>query len=148
MLGLLDRAAKLTTSPKAKKTEKGAGRQGLLALWWKPSKFNAAWPNKISTCRRSSGSNFASAFTSVILSSKTDGDTRTWLFTILHNVAVNHLRGAARRGREVLLDDAGESDVAVPSTQEDALRRDDILGPLDSYPTTSAASYFSFPSKT
>ncbi len=134
MLGLLDRAAKLTTSPKAKKTEKGAGRQGLLALWWKPSKFNAAWPNKISTCRRSSGSNFASAFTSVILSSKTDGDTRTWLFTILHNVAVNHLRGAARRGREVLLDDAGESDVAVPSTQEDALRRDDILGAVGQLP--------------
>ena len=36
-----------------------------------PSKFSAAWPNKISTCRRTSGSNFASAFTSVILSSKT-----------------------------------------------------------------------------
>src|SRR5260221_14750300 len=72
MLGLLDRAAKLTTSPKAKKTEKGAGRQGLLALWWKSSKFNAAWPNKISTCRRSSGSNFASAFTSVNADAKFD----------------------------------------------------------------------------
>src|SRR5258708_34920953 len=57
-----------------------------------------------------------------------DGDTRAWLFSILHNLAVNHLRRAARRGREVPLDDAGESDVAVPSTQENALRRDDILG--------------------
>jgi RNA polymerase sigma-70 factor (ECF subfamily) len=56
-----------------------------------------------------------------------DGDTRTWLFTILHNLAVNHLRRAARRGRELPLDDAGESDVAVPSAQEDALRHDDIL---------------------
>jgi RNA polymerase sigma factor (sigma-70 family) len=56
-----------------------------------------------------------------------DGDTRAWLFTILHNLAVNHLRRAARRGREVPLDDAGESDVAVPSTKN-ALRRDDILG--------------------
>ena len=35
-----------------------------------PTKFNAAWPNKISTCRRTSGSNSASAFTSVILLSK------------------------------------------------------------------------------
>src|SRR5258707_8225597 len=42
--------------------------------------------------------------------------------------------GAARRGREVLLDDAGESDVAVPSTQEDALRRDDILGAVGQLP--------------
>src|SRR6202007_633242 len=59
---------------------------------------------------------------------RSDGETRAWLFTILHTLAVNHLRRAARRGREVPLDEAGESDVAVPSTQEDALRRDDILG--------------------
>jgi RNA polymerase sigma factor (sigma-70 family) len=65
---------------------------------------------------------------------RSDGDTRTWLFTILHNLAVNHLRRAARRGREVPLDDAGESDVAVPSTQEDALRRGDILGAVGQLP--------------
>ena len=65
---------------------------------------------------------------------RSDGDTRTWLFTILHNLAVNHLRRAARRGREVPFDDAGESDVAVPSTQEDALRRDDILGAVGQLP--------------
>jgi RNA polymerase sigma-70 factor (ECF subfamily) len=65
---------------------------------------------------------------------RSDGETRTWLFTILHNLAVNHLRRAARRGREVPLDDAGESDVGVPSTQEDALRRDDILGAVGQLP--------------
>jgi RNA polymerase sigma factor (sigma-70 family) len=65
---------------------------------------------------------------------RSDGDTRTWLFTILHNLAINHLRRAARRGREVPLDDAGESDVAAPSTQEDALRRDDILGAVGQLP--------------
>jgi RNA polymerase sigma factor (sigma-70 family) len=65
---------------------------------------------------------------------RSDGDTRSWLFTILHNLAVNHLRRAARRGREVPLDDAGDSDVAVPSTQEDALRRDDILGAVGQLP--------------
>jgi len=65
---------------------------------------------------------------------RSDGDTRTWLFTILHNLAVNHLRQTARRGREVPLDDAGESDVGVPSTQEDALRRDDILGAVGQLP--------------
>jgi RNA polymerase sigma factor (sigma-70 family) len=65
---------------------------------------------------------------------RSDGETRAWLFTILHNLAVNHLRRAARRGREVSLDDAGESDVAVPSAQEDALRRDDILGAVGRLP--------------
>ena len=65
---------------------------------------------------------------------RSDGETRTWLFTILHNLAVNHLRRTARRGREIPLDDAGESDVAVPSTQEDALRRDDILGAVGQLP--------------
>ncbi len=65
---------------------------------------------------------------------RSDRETRTWLFTILHNLAVNHLRRAARRGREVPLDDAGESDVGVPSTQEDALRRDDILGAVGQLP--------------
>jgi RNA polymerase sigma factor (sigma-70 family) len=65
---------------------------------------------------------------------RSDGDTRTWLFTILHNLAVNHLRRAARRGRELPLDDAGESDVAAPSTQEDALRHDDILAAVGQLP--------------
>jgi RNA polymerase sigma factor (sigma-70 family) len=65
---------------------------------------------------------------------RSDGDTRTWLFTILHNLAVNHLRRAARRRRELPLDDAGESDVAVPSAQEDALRHDDILAAVGQLP--------------
>jgi RNA polymerase sigma-70 factor, ECF subfamily len=63
-----------------------------------------------------------------------DGDTRAWLFTILHNLAVNHLRRAARRGWELPLDDAGESDIAVPATQEDALRRGDILAAVGQLP--------------
>lgn len=63
-----------------------------------------------------------------------DGDTRTWLFTILHNLAINHLRRTTRRGWELSLDDAGESDVAVPSTQEDALRHDDIVAAVGRLP--------------
>src|ERR1700739_282181 len=65
---------------------------------------------------------------------RSDADARTWLFTILHNLAVNHLRRTARRGREIPLDDAGESDVAVPSTQEDALRHGDILAAVGRLP--------------
>ena len=70
---------------------------------------------------------------------RSDGDTRTWLFTILHNLAVNHLRRTARRRREVPLDDAGDSDVAVPSTQEDALRHDDILAAVGQLPDDQRA---------
>jgi RNA polymerase sigma factor (sigma-70 family) len=65
---------------------------------------------------------------------RADGNTRTWLFTILHNLAINHLRRAARRGRELPLDDAGDSDVAVRSTQEDALRHDEILAAVGQLP--------------
>ena len=65
---------------------------------------------------------------------RSDADVRTWLFTILHNLAVNHFRRAARRGREIPLDDAGESVVAMPSTPEDALRHDDILTAVGQLP--------------
>src|ERR1700740_2914446 len=65
---------------------------------------------------------------------RSDGETRTWLFTILHNLAVNHLRRTARRGRELPLDDADQSDVAMPSTQEDTLRHDDILAAVGQLP--------------
>ena len=64
---------------------------------------------------------------------------RAWLFTILHNLAVNHLRRTARRGREIPLDDAGESVVAVPSTPEDALRHDDILAAVGQLPDDQRA---------
>jgi RNA polymerase sigma factor (sigma-70 family) len=65
---------------------------------------------------------------------RSDADVRAWLFTILHNLAANHLRRAARRGRELPLDDAGESVVAMPSTPEDALRHDDILTAVGQLP--------------
>ena len=63
-----------------------------------------------------------------------DGNPRAWLFTILHNLAVNHLRRSARRGWELPLDDAHESEMAVSSTQEDALRHADILAAVGQLP--------------
>src|ERR1700739_3624928 len=35
-----------------------------------------------------------------------DGNPRAWLFTILHNLAIDHLCRSARRGWELSLDDA------------------------------------------
>src|ERR1700692_3764909 len=76
---------------------------------------------------------------------RSDGDTRTWLFTILHNLAVNHLRRAARAGRGGAFHDAGGLKGGGAGTRCGVTIS---WGPLDSYPTTSAASYFSFASKT
>ncbi len=65
---------------------------------------------------------------------RADGDGRTWVFSILHNLAISGLRQAARRGEHLPLDDARESDVAVPFAQEDRLRQRDILTALSQLP--------------
>lgn len=54
-------------------------------------------------------------------------DARTWVFAILHNLAVNHLRQASRRGQHVTLDDVGEGLMAHAPTQEDDLTRADVV---------------------
>lgn len=65
---------------------------------------------------------------------RADGDARTWLFTILHNLAISRLRQAARRGTHVALDQADESVAARPPTQEDGLRHEDLLRALGTLP--------------
>src|SRR4051812_45571855 len=51
-----------------------------------------------------------------------DGDARTWVFAILHNLAMNRLRQAARRGPHVGLDGAGSAAPVQPPTQEAHVR--------------------------
>ncbi len=63
-----------------------------------------------------------------------DGNTRTWLFTILHNLAVNRLRQTARRGSPLPLEDAEETEIGTPSAQEDELRIRDILAAVNRLP--------------
>jgi RNA polymerase sigma factor (sigma-70 family) len=65
---------------------------------------------------------------------RADGDARTWVFRILHNLAISKLRQAARRGQHLALDDTAEYEVAVPFAQEDALRHRDILTALSQLP--------------
>src|SRR3979411_233086 len=48
---------------------------------------------------------------------RSDGETRTWLFTILHNLAINHLRRGGGRGRGGAFGDAGGADVGGPAAQ-------------------------------
>ncbi len=65
---------------------------------------------------------------------RADGDARAWVFSILHNLAISGLRQAKRRGQHLPLDDARESDIAVPFAQEDGIRRRDILMALSQLP--------------
>jgi RNA polymerase sigma-70 factor (ECF subfamily) len=63
-----------------------------------------------------------------------DGDARAWVFAILHNLAVNRLRQAARRGVHVALEGSADPALASPPAQEDALRHADLLRALDTLP--------------
>jgi RNA polymerase sigma-70 factor (ECF subfamily) len=65
---------------------------------------------------------------------RADGDARTWMFAILHNLAMNRLRQAARRGRHVALDDADPAAIARPATQDEQLRHGDLLRALAKLP--------------
>jgi RNA polymerase sigma factor (sigma-70 family) len=70
---------------------------------------------------------------------RADGDARTWLFTILHNLAISRLRQTARRGFSIALDDADESATARPPTQEDGLHHRAVLRALETLPEDQRA---------
>ncbi len=63
-----------------------------------------------------------------------DGNARTWLFTILHNLAVNRMRTRVRRGGHVTLEDADPAALSDDAGQEHALHHRDILAALDRLP--------------
>jgi RNA polymerase sigma-70 factor (ECF subfamily) len=65
---------------------------------------------------------------------RADGNPRSWIFTILHNLAVNHLNAARRRGRVVAVEDAGEAALSQPPGQEGGLRHRDLLRALAELP--------------
>lgn len=65
---------------------------------------------------------------------RTDGDARTWMFTILHNIFIDRRRQAQRRGRLLAIEDADASALASPPTQEDGMRQADILRALETLP--------------
>lgn len=52
---------------------------------------------------------------------------RSWLFAILHNLALDRLRRRARQGVTEPLDAAPEDRLGRPATQEMAVEREDVL---------------------
>lgn len=66
-------------------------------------------------------------------------DTRAWLFAILHNLAMDRLRQAARRGPHVRVEQAGPAAMARAPDQEQALHHREVLAALDGLPDDQRA---------
>ncbi|WP_428031677.1 RNA polymerase sigma factor [Ancylobacter sp.] len=65
---------------------------------------------------------------------RADGDTRAWIFTILHNLAMTRLRRTARRPVHVALDDADAANLSQAGAQEEGLRHRELLAALAKLP--------------
>jgi RNA polymerase sigma factor (sigma-70 family) len=70
---------------------------------------------------------------------RADGDARTWVFTILHNLAVNSMRQKSRRGWHVPVQEVEEAAFANAPVQEDRLRHRDLLKALQDLPADQRA---------
>ena len=68
-----------------------------------------------------------------------DGDVRAWLFTILHNLAVNQFRRTASRGRHVPIDETNEDSFGEAAAQEQKLIYQDVLAGLARLPEDQRA---------
>lgn len=65
---------------------------------------------------------------------RSGGDTRSWLYAILHNLAVSRWRTANRRGPTTPLDAVDPAALSVAPSQDQGLARSDVLRALDTLP--------------
>ena len=68
-----------------------------------------------------------------------DGNVRAWLFSILHNLAVDQFRKTAARGRHVAIDETSEGDFGEAAAQEHRLMYQDVLNKLAKLPEEQRA---------
>ncbi len=68
-----------------------------------------------------------------------DGSVRSWLFAILHNLAVNQFRQSAARGRHVPIDETGQDNLGEAASQESRLMYQDVLNKLAKLPEDQRA---------
>jgi RNA polymerase sigma factor (sigma-70 family) len=68
-------------------------------------------------------------------------DARSWIFSILHNIAVDHIRRKTRRGRHIAIEDADDEETALAYAppQEEAVRHTELLRALDTLPEEQRA---------
>jgi RNA polymerase sigma factor (sigma-70 family) len=63
-----------------------------------------------------------------------DGNVRAWLFTILHNLAVNQFRQSAVHGRHLPIDETNQDNFGEAAVQEQKLMYQDVLTKLARLP--------------
>jgi RNA polymerase sigma factor (sigma-70 family) len=69
-----------------------------------------------------------------------DEDARSWVFSILHNIAIDYLRQKQRRGRHLAIDNAAEeSALAYAPPQEDAVRHAELVRAMGTLPEDQRA---------
>jgi RNA polymerase sigma-70 factor (ECF subfamily) len=68
-----------------------------------------------------------------------EADARPWLFTILHNLAVNQFRRSASRGKHIAIEEANEDDFGQDAVQEQKLMYQDVLDKLARLPEDQRA---------
>jgi RNA polymerase sigma-70 factor, ECF subfamily len=68
-----------------------------------------------------------------------EGDPRPWLFTILHNLAVNQFRQTKTRGQHVTIEETSESDLGEEAVQERKLMYQDVMNKLARLPEDQRA---------
>ncbi|MGM4984964.1 MULTISPECIES: RNA polymerase sigma factor [Rhizobium] len=61
-------------------------------------------------------------------------DPRTWMFAILHNLAINRLRQKTRRGYAVPIEDMPEATNATAATQEETIYGKEVLLAIERLP--------------
>lgn len=64
---------------------------------------------------------------------------RAWLFTILHNLALDRLRRRARRGVDATIESVAEQWLAIPAEQERVSEQRDVLAQLALLPEDQRA---------
>lgn len=57
-------------------------------------------------------------------------DTRSWLFSILHNLAISRWRRIQRQGRHMAIDDATDAALSQPANQSDGMDHADLIRAL------------------
>jgi RNA polymerase sigma-70 factor (ECF subfamily) len=72
-------------------------------------------------------------------SQRRDGEVRSWLFAILHNLAVDRFRKAAARGAHIPIDDSNENDFGEAAVQEQKLMYRDVMAKLARLPEDQRA---------
>lgn len=68
-----------------------------------------------------------------------DSSVKAWLYTILHNLAIDGGRRKSRQGKSIEIDDTMQHELATPPLQDQRLRTGDILSAVGRLPPEQRA---------